>query len=209
MHFLLTDSLACPRCGPEFGLILLADELTERRVSEGRLGCPNCRDQFPIRAGFGDLRPPPRAELPMPSRLSSEPAAEDVLRLGASLGVVDGAGHVALVGEVAVLAPLLSQAIPEVEVVAIHECTRGWADEPGVSRMVSGARLPFFSRTLRAVALDGTASPMLIDEAIRVTGARGRVVVMDPREAVCDTFRAAGLEVILEDPRVAVAARSS
>ena len=34
MQLLLTDRLSCPRCGPGFGLILLADRLADRaRVS--------------------------------------------------------------------------------------------------------------------------------------------------------------------------------
>lgn len=209
MHFLLTDSLACPRCGPEFGLILLADVMDDRRVSEGRLGCSNCRDQYPIRGGFGDLRPQPRGELPAQPTEPRRPSEDDVVRLGAALGVVGGPGHIALVGEVARLAPMLSEAIPEVEIVAVHGLTAGLADVPGVSRMVSGARLPFHSRTLRAVAVDGAAPVGLLEEAIRVTGPRGRVVVIDPPETVYSRFQAAGLELILQDSRLAVAARSS
>ncbi|GIS79943.1 MAG: hypothetical protein CM1200mP14_15090 [Gammaproteobacteria bacterium] len=64
MHVLVADRLTCSRCGPEFGLILRADQTHDRRVTEGVLGCPNCRDQYPITDGFGDLRAPPRSELP-------------------------------------------------------------------------------------------------------------------------------------------------
>ena len=38
MHILLTDLLFCPRCGPQHGLILLANRLEERRVLDGWLG---------------------------------------------------------------------------------------------------------------------------------------------------------------------------
>ena len=60
MNVTLTDHLVCPRCGPPFGLVLLARDVRERRVLEGEFGCPNCRDRFPVEKGFGDLRPPPR-----------------------------------------------------------------------------------------------------------------------------------------------------
>ena len=43
MHILLTDTLTCPRCGPDFGLILLAERIEGRRVMDGHLGCANCR----------------------------------------------------------------------------------------------------------------------------------------------------------------------
>ena len=61
MNVALTDHLVCPRCGPPFGLVLLARDVRDRRVREGEFGCPNCRDRFPVEGGFGDLRPPPRA----------------------------------------------------------------------------------------------------------------------------------------------------
>ena len=54
MYILLTDALTCPRCGPEFGLLVLADRMEERRVIEGRLGCANCRSAFPIRDAAAD-----------------------------------------------------------------------------------------------------------------------------------------------------------
>lgn len=57
MHILLTDVLTCPNCGPEFGLILLADRVENRRVLEGTLGCANCRERYGIDEGFADLRP--------------------------------------------------------------------------------------------------------------------------------------------------------
>ena len=64
MNIGLVDHLVCPRCGPPFGLVLLAHEVRDRRVSEGEFGCPNCRDRFPVEGGFADLRPPPRGAGP-------------------------------------------------------------------------------------------------------------------------------------------------
>ena len=73
MQLLLTDRLACPRCGPGFGLVLLADRMVDRRVHEGTLGCPNCRDSFTVHAGFADLRAPPRGAL-QPGLAGPDPA---------------------------------------------------------------------------------------------------------------------------------------
>ncbi len=76
----LVDHLVCPRCGPPFGLVLLAHDVRDRRVRRGEFGCPNCRDRFPVEDGFGDLRPPPRRELPGQPVESAEsgPGAEGV-----------------------------------------------------------------------------------------------------------------------------------
>lgn len=132
-----------------------------------------------------------------------------MIRLGAALGVTGGPGHIVLVDRVATLAPALSRLIPEVEIVAIDPATSGWEAEPKVSRMVAGDRLPFFTRALRAVAIDGADQQKRLAEANRVTGPGGRVVVLDPSAAVIDAFGEAGLEVVLDDPRVAVGVRRS
>ncbi|MBW3533907.1 MAG: hypothetical protein KY453_01605 [Gemmatimonadetes bacterium] len=118
MNVLLTDRLSCPRCGPEFGLILLAERTEKRRVLEGRMGCPNCRDRFPVSRGFGDLRAPPRSALPPVESLDAPPA-EATERLRALLGVAEGPGNLALVGPVVAHAAGLAQRTPETEVVAV------------------------------------------------------------------------------------------
>src|SRR5690606_33440071 len=101
MHVLLTDRLTCPRCGPAFGLILLAERAEERRVQKGVLGCPNCRDSFPIDDGFGDVRAPPRRGVPAGLAGGPDPRPTDAAeseRLAALLGVAEGPGTLALVG---------------------------------------------------------------------------------------------------------------
>ena len=72
MYILLTDALTCPRCGPDFGLLVLADRMAERRVIEGALGCANCRSSYPIRNAAADLRVAPSA-----STESTGPAESD------------------------------------------------------------------------------------------------------------------------------------
>lgn len=147
MNVLLVDHLACPRCGPTFGLVLLAREVRNRRVRRGELGCPNCRDAFPVECGFADLRPPPRTPLwpgtpPRPAAQSggSGPAASDgpasgdgraqrALRLGAALnvggatGATGGQAGVYLVTEGCREAAVpLARLVPGIEVVALGRC---------------------------------------------------------------------------------------
>ena len=92
MNTVLVDHLVCPRCGPPYGLILLAHDVRDRRVHEGEFGCPNCRDRFPVEGGFGDLRPPPRGAWPeegVPRREGVEEEAGD-WHEGESMGEVEG-----------------------------------------------------------------------------------------------------------------------
>ena len=156
MHLLLTDRLTCPRCGPTFGLILLASRLDDRVVLEGRLGCPNCRDSFPIADGLADLRAPPRGTPPM--GLAGAPGAEDETeseRVTALLGVAGGPGTVALVGEPARYAEAVAALSQNLHVVGVDPDLRHWPERARVSRIMAAPGLPFFASSLRAVAIDG------------------------------------------------------
>lgn len=208
MHLLLTDRLSCPRCGPEFGLILLADHMDDRRVVDGTLGCPNCRDAFPVRGGFGDLRAPPRAGLP-PGRAGEPREADtgDVLRLAALLGVAEGPGTLLLAGSVARLAGGLADQVPGVEVVALDGDMARWPEAPRVSRMVARPGIPFFSRTLRGVAVDGALGPRWVAEAARVAARLARVVVEEAPEGAEAVLREGGLTVLAAEAGTVVAAR--
>lgn len=208
MHLLLTDRLSCPRCGPEFGLILLADRMDERRVVDGTLGCPNCRDGFPVRDGFGDLRAPPRG--PLPAGRAGEPAApdeEEALRLAALLGVTEGPGTLLLAGRVAACAGALARRVPGVEVVALDADMARWPEEPRVSRMASRPAIPFFSRTLRGVGVDGGLGPRWVADAARATARLSRVVVTDAPPDSEAILVDGGLTILACEAGTVVAAR--
>lgn len=201
----MTDRLTCPRCGPAFGLILRSDRLVDRRALEGGLGCPNCREVYPITQGACDLRPPPRGPLE-PSALD-EPDAGEVEVAHALLGVMEGPGELALVGDAARFAPALAERIRDVEFAAIHEATFGWEEAPGISRMTAGSRLPFSDRKLRGVLLQGAGAAHHLREAARILAPQHRVVVLDAPDGTAATLMAAGLTVRLDEEGVVVAGR--
>jgi hypothetical protein len=210
VHLLLTDRLACPRCGSGFGLILRADKLVDRRVLEGGLGCPNCRDRFPITGGFADLRPPPRAELPpAPPAPEADPARTD--ELAALLGVAEGPGHVGLVGALSAHAGGLADRVPGVEVIAIGAEARAQPEREGVSRMVAGVELPFHPWSLRALALSEGSAELLErpKELAALVPRGGRVVVEAPGADAAERLSAAGARVLARDARWIVAVRAT
>jgi uncharacterized protein YbaR (Trm112 family) len=195
VHLLLTDRLSCPRCGPGFGLILLADELVERRVLEGALGCPNCRDRFPIEGGFADLRPPPRTPLgETPVAAPTTPEATE--QLAALLGVAQGPGHVALLGSLAAHASALADLVPDVEVVAIDPGARASAEREGVSRLIAGPELPFHPWTFRALAVAGECGP--IEPMAGLVARGGRIVVERPESTAAARLQRIGGRVMLD-----------
>jgi uncharacterized protein YbaR (Trm112 family) len=229
VQLLLTDRLTCPRCGPTFGLILLANRMVERRVLDGTLGCPNCRDSFPIVDGFADLRAPPRGALEPGLAGEEGPAGTARERAGpegtaaakpvstvtgaegeevvALLGIQRGPGTVALVGRPARHAPTLVASVEELDVVVVDADARSWAERPGVSRLVARPGLPFFDRTLRGVVVDGRLGPATIYEAARVTAPLSRVVALHAAREAADVLREAGLEVLAQEGETVVAAR--
>lgn len=216
MHLLLTDRLTCPRCGPTFGLILLADRLEDRRVEEGTLGCPNCRDAFPVKDGFADLRAPPRGDLPegrAGAGSSGEGAeqsfgdAELAQRIVALLGIRRGPGTVAMVGRPAVHAVSVAEAVEDLQVVAVDPETRHWPDRASVSRVVAAPGLPFFSQMLRGVVVDGALGRGLLFEAARVVAPKSRVVVTDAPDDAEEVLEEGDLEILAAESGTVVATR--
>ncbi len=210
MHLLLTDRLTCPRCGPGFGLILLADRLADRRVVDGKLGCSNCRDAFLIHDGFGDLRAPPRGGLPEGRAGKGGPTTEtDVAeRWQALLGVAEGPGTIVLVGSAARQAGALARSIDGVEIVAMDADLAAWPEVPHVSRMVSGPGLPFFDRTLRGAVVDGALAGRWIAEGARVVARLSRVIVVEASDDARVILEGAGLQLLAEEAGTVLAARA-
>jgi len=204
MHILLTDVLSCPRCGPEFGLVLLADQVEERRVLEGRLGCPNCREQYPVRGGELDARLV-RDSAAGPDGSPDVDEGGAAVRLAALLGLADARGTVLIAGPGAVLAAEVAALVPELEVVALAVEPGGGEEEPGVSRIAAGAGLPFRGRTLKGVALTGGADPALLAEGVRVLQPGARLVVERASAGTASVLAGLGAQVMLEQEGTVVA----
>jgi uncharacterized protein YbaR (Trm112 family) len=221
MHLLLTDRLACPRCGPEFGLILLADQISERWVRKGSLGCPNCRDRFPIMDSVADLRPPPRTELPAPAYVPPGLEGLQPIRAAAFLGIPGGPGSVLLAAGAGHLAAPLAGIVEGVQWISADptglpaaEEAVGPAEGSGVNRIIIGRRIPFFSASLRGVVLgaaeaESAAGTGLLEEAARAVSPRGRVVVLSAGPGVSESLERAGLDLVLDQDGVVIAARKS
>lgn len=202
----LTDVLSCPRCGPEHGLVLLADRVEPPRVLEGTLGCPSCHERYPITAGFADLRTSPNS-LPGAEDAPEPGGGEAAVRLAALLGVGQGLGHVLIAGEAARFAPGIAALVEGLEVVAIDEALAGWPEEAGVSRLAADASIPFRTASMRGVVLSGVAADAMLEEGARVAGMRGRLVLEDAPESAEERLANVGLGVAAREGRTLVATR--
>ena len=200
MHILLTDILTCPRCGPGFGLILLAERAEERRVLEGVLGCSNCREKYPVRGGVADFGVPPE-----PLRPAADAGA--VERLAALLGVTQGPGFLLLAGPAAAYAAALAALIPDVEVVTIG-ATAEAEDGAGVNRVYAGGpQLPIASGKAAGVALWGTAAETLLDEGARAVSPVGRLVLDPVPDDAAQRLLRHGMRIVAQQDTTAVVVR--
>lgn len=186
--------------------------MVERRVLEGVLGCPNCRDGFEVHEGFADLRAPPRGDLPE-GRVGGagprpEGASAEAERLVALMGIERGPGTVVMTGRAARLAGEVADLLDDVQVVGVDPDLKAWADVAGVSRIVATPGLAFFSRVLRGVVVDGALGRAAVYEAGRVVAPRSRVVVVDASADATSVLEEAGLTVLAEEGGTVVAARS-
>ncbi|NIP81166.1 MAG: hypothetical protein GWM90_18890, partial [Gemmatimonadetes bacterium] len=139
MDVSLSDLVTCPRCGPTYGLVLLPHDVAERRVSEGVLGCANCRERYPIAGGVADLRPGGGEA----GQASVEPGVgdrESAIRLAALMGLSEVRGVVVVAGPAAIQARELAALLDGVEVVAIDGGDGGSA---GVSPVRAQGVIPF------------------------------------------------------------------
>jgi uncharacterized protein YbaR (Trm112 family) len=203
MYILLTDALSCPRCGPGFGLLVQADRLEERRVLDGRLGCANCRETYPVRGGVAHLSLSPAAEADVPADAPADDP-EAPVKLAALMGLAGARGLVLLEGPGGRHAAALAALVPEVEVVTVDD-GRG-PMEPGVSRVRAGAALPFRDGTMRGAALTGGTGDARLREALRVLAPGARLLVDPAGAETAARLRGLGAQVMLEQEGVVVAA---
>jgi uncharacterized protein YbaR (Trm112 family) len=160
MFIELTDHLRCPADHEESYLVLLPDEVQERSVRAGRLGCPVCGRTFAVTDGVLDLGGGETA-LPETTLLTAD-------ALTALVGLSGPGGYLVLVGRPAKAWPEVAELNRGVGLVAVNPPAEV-TDEPGIS-VLRSAMLPLKSRSMRGVVLGSPfgGDPRWVSEAARV-----------------------------------------
>jgi hypothetical protein len=200
VHLNLTDQLTCPRCGPDFGLVLLADRAEGRRVYEGRLGCANCRTHYVVNNGVAEVLTGEHA-------LASGDVAQDPERWAALLGVTEGPGMILLLGAFEGIAEEMADLLRDVELIVAHPQVAAGAERMGVSRLRIGDVVPLRNRGMRGVAVTDGGADALVREAARVCALAARVVVTNISNDVRTLLPELGLHVLAEQRDTLVAVR--
>jgi uncharacterized protein YbaR (Trm112 family) len=196
MNLLLTDVLDCPSCLTGAGLILLADRVEGRTIYEGRLGCPLCRRNFPVKQGV--------AEFGVAEGVGAE-AAEDAATIAALLGVSEPPATVLLIGRYAQQASELAHLIEGIQVVVADGAAEQTA-HPNASVLTCGDVVPLRDRSMRGVWVSNSRQ---LKEAARVCALASRMVVQGITPQTSGEVESLGFRVMAQDAERLVAVRVS
>lgn len=170
MFIELVELLRCIRAHDESWLVASIDDLRERSVFHGRLGCPICQAEYPVVEGVVDFSG--ATVSPVISSRTDDP--EDVaLRAGAFLGLGESSGTVILGGFWAVGSVPL-QRTTEARVFVANAASD--ARDVSVGRILVDEALPFGVASCAGVALDESFHNSIFESAVRVIRPGGRMV---------------------------------
>jgi uncharacterized protein YbaR (Trm112 family) len=210
----LSESLACPRCGPPQGVIVLVERIEDRRVFDGRLDCPGCEARYALRDGVVEFAPPPDPDRPRPP---GDP--EDAVTVAALLGIRHGRGLVVVDSALGHAAARISSLCGGCEVVRVEPLGLPSDDRPPVNREpmagqggvtpLAGAPaglIPLLSGKAIGVAVEAGDRDVLA-EAARVLIPGGRVAVLRPGSEAATVLDSHPFELLAADPRAVVGRR--
>ncbi|MBA3644813.1 MAG: hypothetical protein H0W63_01415 [Gemmatimonadaceae bacterium] len=170
MFIELVELLRCIRAHDESWLVASIDELHERSIRRGTLGCPVCQAEYRIIDGTADFSGATASAVPAAETLNSYEVA---LRAGAFLGLADSAGTVILGGSWAAGASTLAESTGARAFTA-NAMTD--AEQPGVGRILVQNIFPFAIASCAGIALDATFDDRAVEGALRVIRPGGRIV---------------------------------
>jgi hypothetical protein len=170
----LIESLRCVREHAPAQLVAVAEQVIDRHIRRGSLGCPTCLADYPVADGVADFRlgsegpalPPPKG------RVEEELA----IRAGALLGLAEPGGLVLLAGAWTQCAPELVALLEPVKVLAI-DAAPGMAEGVGLSLARTAGVIPLRAASARGIALDAAhATPGYLESAAAAVAPNGRLV---------------------------------
>ena len=220
----LAESLACPRCGPPQGLIVLVESMDGRRITAGRLDCPSCEARFPQSQGLIDFREISlRESSTEPDSDPGTPAASgeaDAVVAAALFGIREGRGLLVAGPGLGGAAARIAELSGGCEVLHLEGRSSASRKGPGGHEAgadrdgavtclqgVSGDAIPLLSARALGIVLD-TGGTREIDEAARILIHGGRLVILRPGSTAMALDGDPRFEVLARDERAILAHRT-
>jgi hypothetical protein len=189
MFLELVDSLRCVRPHEDSWLVARADELVDRHIVRGELGCPVCGARYTVRDGVADFAADAwGARCALHAPVLVRPAARTdagtdadstqalALRAAALLGLTESGGLVVLAGDWSACAYELLDMIEGVQLLAL-DATQGLRSGGALSLALIPDALPLAVESARGIALDAAhATPSLLAGAARALAPGGRLI---------------------------------
>ncbi len=167
MHVELVELLRCVQPHEDTWLVAAVDELEDREIVRGTLGCPICHAEYPVRDRVVYFAPPEQRER------APEPDAQEAMRIAAALDLTDPRAIAVLHGEWGVHARLVRSLSPTPLIVLDPDATVVPGD--GVSVIVA-RRVPLAARSVNAAAIGVAASTDVVASLIAAVRSEGRVL---------------------------------
>jgi uncharacterized protein YbaR (Trm112 family) len=184
MFIELIDAIRCPADHPPSSLVAAFEDVVDRDVITGMLGCPVCRSEFQVRDTELWLV---TTAMPAPATRAINPE-EDAMRLAASLDLRSENGFAILRGAWCALADRIADIAPTHLVLLDppFNTTRG----PGRSIIHAGGTVPFSANTANAATIDDDerayALTLTVKPKGRLVGPINLALPRDTRELARD-----------------------
>lgn len=172
MFIELVDTLRCLAPHADTWLVATVERLEHRHIIEGRLGCPECRAEYPVRRGIADFT---RGEQVVRAHEAAVPDESELLRAGALLDLRSEGGTIVLGGRWSGLAAALAGTYG-VQALVVNP-PDAWATAAGASALLVTHGLPIAEGSVRGVLLDAcTSGSPLLASAVRALRSGGRLI---------------------------------
>lgn len=170
MYIELAERLRCPAShDPDPYCVLLPEQVRDRMVTAGSVGCPICQREYPIEDGtvvFGSV-----ADVEMAADVPEADAVQALLHLSGP------GGYVVLVGSVATVVEPLIERQSGVHFVIVNAPHKGPSQD--VTHIQAPDSIPLKSGTARGAVIGSEyAMAPWLSEAIRIVSRGGRVLVI-------------------------------
>lgn len=170
----LVSALRCIQPHEDSWLVAATYRKEGEHITEGVLGCPVCRAEYPVRGGVADFT---RGTATDDARGGGGVAdsADEAVRLAALLDLAEPRSPVLLAGDWATLLSRLGEMVSATWLLVNASPP---ASAPPVSALRTAGALPFANGAAHAVALDAAATgdAGVVAGAVRALRPRGRLV---------------------------------